>query len=255
MPQMKTLKGISRTGWSLSLLMVLGLIVLAMSPVSQTETRTSATEKRGTFTANATFTLDAVSKAALPLADSVAGQSFINSSSVSSDGRYVVYVSDALNVVTGQVDANGGQDIFLFDRMTSTTQLVSRAVGMSTTTADASSASPSISADGQYIAFVSGATNLVTGQTDTNASGDVFVFDRVAGTTQLVSRVAGTTTTTGDRGSDSPMISADGNFIAFRSLYTNLVTGQSDGNFDYDVFVFNRVAGTTQLVSRNASSA
>lgn len=255
MPRMKTLQRMSRKGLGVSLLMILGLIALAISPVSQSEARNSATEKRGTFAANATFTLDAVSKAALPLADSVAGQSFISPTSVSADGRYVVYVSDALNVVPGQVDTNSGQDIFLFDRMTGTTQLVSQAVGMSTTTADAPSASPSISADGQYIAFASGATNLVTGQTDTNLSGDVFVFDRVAGTTQLVSRVAGTTTTTGDRGSDSPMISADGNFIAFRSLYTNLVTGQSDGNFDYDVFVFNRVAGTNQLVSRNASSA
>ena len=51
--------------------------------------------------------------------------------------------------------------------------------------------SPSVSSDGRFVAFVNGATNLVAGQTDTTGTADVFLYDRVAGTTTLVSRNSG----------------------------------------------------------------
>ena len=75
---------------------------------------------------------------------------------------------------------------------------MSRAAGSTTVTGNSYSYKCVISADGQFIAFQSDATNLVTGQTDTSITTDVFAFDRGGGTTQLVSRAAGTPTTTGN---------------------------------------------------------
>jgi phosphopantothenate synthetase len=169
---------------------------------------------------------------------------------LSADGRFVAYRSFATNLVLGQSDANGNTDVFLFDRVAGTTVLVSRATGSTTTTGNGVSDGAAISSDGTFVAYRSAATNLISGQTDTNGTSDVFVFNRVSGTTTLVSRVAGTVTTAGNSASDTPVISADGGFVAYRSFATNLVAGQSDVNGTTDVFLFNRVAGTTTLVSR-----
>ena len=87
-----------------------------------------------------------------------------------------------------------------------------------------SSFSPAISADGRFVAFDSVATNLVPG--DTNGAADVFVRDRQTGTTRRVSVGPG-----GVQGNDvsvTPAISADGRFVAFESLATNLVPGDTN---------------------------
>jgi Tol biopolymer transport system component len=101
----------------------------------------------------------------------------------------------------------------------------------------------SISADGRFVAFTSFATNLVPG--DTNRRDDVFVRDRLTGTTELVS--VDSAGNQGNRDSGSPAISADGRFVAFHSVATNLVPGDT-GNMT-DVFVRDRLTGTTQRVS------
>src|SRR5207237_6168551 len=93
---------------------------------------------------------------------------------ISADGRFVAFVSSATNLVPG--DTNGGQDVFVHDRRTGTTERVS--VDSAGTESNGSSERPAISADGRVVAFWSSATNLVTG--DTNATSDVFVHDRVA---------------------------------------------------------------------------
>src|SRR5262245_55000678 len=98
-------------------------------------------------------------------------------SSISADGRYVAFDSWATTLVPG--DVNGYIDVFLRDRLTGQTVCVS--VDAFGAPANFYSESPSISADGRYVAFSSGATNLVPG--DTNGVDDVFVRDLWNGTT------------------------------------------------------------------------
>jgi hypothetical protein len=175
--------------------------------------------------------------------------------STSADGRFVVFSSNAPNVVPGLVDAGGGAQLYLRDRATETTRLVSGVNGSATLAGNQATNAAAISADGRFIAFESLATNLVPGQVDTNANFDVFVFDRLTGTTRLVSGVNGSTTTTGNFGSFGPVLSGNGQFIAFVSSANNLIAGGTDGNSATDVFLFDRLAGTTQLVSHTALSA
>ena len=101
----------------------------------------------------------------------------------------------------------------------------------------------SISGDGRAVAFTSGATTLVPG--DTNSSSDVFLHDLNTGTTTRVS--VASDGAQGNALSDSPAISSDGRHVAFRSLASNLVTG--DTNATGDVFVYDRLTGTTTRVS------
>jgi Tol biopolymer transport system component len=102
---------------------------------------------------------------------------------------------------------------------------------------------PAISADGRFVAFRSFASNLVAG--DTNGSYDVFVRDRRAQVTRRVS--VGPGGQQANRYSFAPAISAHGRFVAFRSLASNLVAGDTNGT--EDVFVRDRRAQVTRRVS------
>ncbi len=101
--------------------------------------------------------------------------------SISGDGRYVAFESVARALVNG--DTNNQRDVFVRDRVAATTQRVS--VATNGTQGNSWSFAPSVSADGRYVAFTSGASNLVAG--DTNGADDVFVHDRQTRTTQRVS--------------------------------------------------------------------
>lgn len=92
--------------------------------------------------------------------------------SISPDGRYIVFQSALSNLVPG--DTNGSPDIFLRDQQEGSTQLISQS--SSGVIGNSESQWPSVSADGRFVAFWSGATNLVTG--DTNGFSDVFLRDR-----------------------------------------------------------------------------
>ena len=159
--------------------------------------------------------------------------------SISADGRWVTYESYASNLVAG--DTNDSLDVFVWDRVTGATELVS--VASDGTQANSGSGGPSISADGRWITYASGASNLVAG--DTNGSVDVFVWDRVSGVTQRVS--VASDGTQANSGSDGLSISADGRWITYRSRASNLVAGDTNGSGD--VFVWDRVSGVTQRVS------
>jgi hypothetical protein len=103
---------------------------------------------------------------------------------------------------------------------------------------------------GRFVAFLSFAANLV--DDDTNGTSDVFVHDRMSGTTTRVS--VNSAGAQGDsRSDDRPAISADGRFVAFASLATNLVDDDTNGS--YDVFVHDRMTGTTTRVSVNSAGA
>jgi Tol biopolymer transport system component len=125
--------------------------------------------------------------------------------------------------------------------------LVSRANGPGGAAADGESSSPSLSADGRYAAFASGAANLAAD--DLDPAGDVFVRDLVAGTTTLASRGPGGFAA--DAGSGAPAISGDGRVVVFQSVATNLSGEDVDGV--QDVFARDLMAGTTTLVSRASS--
>jgi len=163
--------------------------------------------------------------------------------SISADGRHVAYQSSATNLVP--YDTNGYWDVFVHDRLTGGTARVS--VGPWGRQGDFSSGSPSISADGRFIAFDSYAANLVPG--DTNGQTDVFVHDRLTGTTTLVS--VDSAGLQANYSSDSSSISADGGFVAFVSGASNLV--HADTNENWDVFVHDLVTGSTTRVSVDSS--
>ncbi len=199
--------------------------------------------------------LDMLSKAfaVRRVSDTASGGS--EARAISADGRFVVFSSTAANLVPGQIDENNVADLFLRDRITGTTVLVSHTAASAVTTGDFTSDSAVISADGRYVAFVSSARNLVAGQVDLQLQPDVFLFDRVTGAVTLVSRSAASPRTVGDAFSDRPAISADGSYVAFASYASNLVPKQKDTNKNQDVFLWDRRAGKTVLVSHVATSA
>ncbi len=156
---------------------------------------------------------------------------------ISTDGRFVAFRSPA-TLVAG--DSNFADDIFVHDRQTGATTRVS--VDSAGVQGNNSSAEPSISADGRFIAFASGASNLVAG--DSNESLDVFVHDRQTGGTTKVS-----VDSAGEQGngySREPAISGDGRFVSFTSDATNLVDGTIGGPH---VYVHDRQTGATTMVS------
>ena len=174
---------------------------------------------------------------------------------LSADGRFVAYLSGATDLSAGVFDANGGNDVYLWDRTAGTSVLASHAAGAPTTAANAPALEAALSADGRYVAFASGATNLVAGQADTNADADVFLWDRTTGGVVLVSHAAGLPASTGAGPSFAPVVSADGRYVAFISFAPDLVAGQVESMGQADVFLWDRTTGTTVLVSHAAAGA
>jgi Tol biopolymer transport system component len=164
--------------------------------------------------------------------------------SISADGRRVAFQSQA-TLVPG--DTNLVTDIFVRDRLTNTTERVS--ITSTGRQGDGSSEVPSISADGRHVAFQSFASNLVAG--DSNGFRDVFVHDLQSGRTERVS--AATNGAQGNFHSGYPSISGDGRYLAFMSLASNLVPG--DTNALVDVFVHDRQSGMTERVSVSTRGA
>ncbi|ANY81261.1 hypothetical protein BB934_26115 [Microvirga ossetica] len=162
--------------------------------------------------------------------------------SISDNGRFVAYYSRSSNLVPD--DGNGTDaDVFVYDRKTDTTEIIS--VASDGSAANDESFLPKISANGRYVVYESNASNLVPG--DGNGATDVFLHDRHTGTTELVSASAAGGAGNGD--SSQAFISSDGRFVTYSSLATDLVDGIDDNNNGFDVFVFDRKNGTTELVS------
>ena len=149
--------------------------------------------------------------------------------SISLNGRYVVFYTDATNLVAG--DTNASFDVMIRDLKNRTT----RRVSVSSTGAQGDNASflPSISADGRYVAFESSAANLTAG--DSPGSDDVFIRDRQAGLTQRLGRTTGGGLDLLNQQYEHADISSDGRYVAFASMATHLVAGDTNGL--EDVFV------------------
>ncbi len=163
---------------------------------------------------------------------------------ISPDGRFVVFSSSASDLVTND---NGylGLDVFLRDRASNTTVLVSRNLS-GTGGGNGHSYSGMASSDGRYVVFESTASDLVPG--DTNDASDIFVRDVWTGTTTLVS--VSTNGVPGNGASTDAMITPDGHYVAFVSWANDLVTNLL--NFRFNIYVRDLVTGTVTLVNYGA---
>jgi len=176
---------------------------------------------------------------ALPSA-SPNGPSLLSGLSISSNGRYVVFSSDADNLTAN--DTNGFRDIFVRDFLLGTTTLAS--VATNGLVADGLSSEPAISGEGRYVVFTSSADNLVAG--DGNKKEDVFIRDLQASTTALVSWNTGSTGP-GNNASYSSSVFAGGQYVLFRSKATDLAVGAFGGT--ENLFLRDVQMGTTYALT------
>lgn len=179
----------------------------------------------------------------------------------SDDGRYIAFTSSATNIVAGFVDGNGPdsdfqlgeiEDIYVQDRLTGTTRLVSRNAS-GTASGNGGSILEAISANGRFILYMSQATDLVAGVTDANGHvEDFFLFDQLTNQTLLISgsQIANTTgNATAANGFDAA-ISGDGRYVFFKTNAQNLVEEGIDTNGKMDLYRYDLLEQTTTLVSQ-----
>ncbi|MSR48090.1 MAG: hypothetical protein EXS13_13705 [Planctomycetes bacterium] len=169
-----------------------------------------------------------------------AGGDDSTSANITPDGAFVVFDSLSTNLVSS--DTNAASDIFRRDRVNKITARVS--LSDSDAEANGRSNKPSISADGNLVAFESRATSL--GTADSNGYTDIDLRDIAAGTTRKISVGWNGSQPTND--CFDPQFSADGRFVAFDSAASNLAAGDSNGKLD--CFLRDRVDGKTLLISR-----
>ena len=165
------------------------------------------------------------------------GNTHTSITSISADGRFIAFDSDAINLVKDV----SGVNVFVHDMQTGKTELIS--ISSEGVQGDSWSYTPSISANGRFVTFESLADNLVPG--DTNNQYDVFIHDRQTGETKRVS-----VSSDGEEANNycfNSSISADGRFVGFSSLANNLVSG--DTNDSYDAFIHDMQTGKTERVS------
>ncbi len=148
--------------------------------------------------------------------------------SITRDGRFVVFESDATNLVAG--DTNGTDDVFLHDAHTGKTTRISVSSSEAQATGGESE-DPVIAANGRFVVYTSAASNLVNN--DTSGAEDIFIRDRKLGRTSRISKSTNGTQANGD--SFDPVVTANGRFVAFASEAMNLVPNDTNGADD--VFV------------------
>ncbi len=162
-----------------------------------------------------------------------------NSPSISDDGRYISYISVANNI--DPIDDNNKYDVFLWDRETGTSELISKTFDGSPLVAN--NRNPYISGNGKYIAFISDAKNLVAG---TNATfRHVFLYNKTTDSIILISKSS--EGIQANNVSLIPKMSNNGRFVSYVSKASNLVS--NDSNDSSDLFVYDTILGTTERVS------
>jgi hypothetical protein len=165
----------------------------------------------------------------------------------STDGRFVAFVSSSTNLLAPG-PAVAGQQIYVRDRQTGITSLVSVDNNVTANPGNGASSAPSISSDGRFVAFVSQATNLLApGTPGVPAGQQIYVRDRQLNQTSLVSLDNNATPNPGNGASSSPSINGDGTVVAFVSSSTNLLAPGIPAVAGQQIYV--RQAGITSLVS------
>ncbi len=186
---------------------------------------------------------------------------------ISADGNWVAYQSAASDLVPGQIDSNGASDVFLWNRASDTTTLVSHSAGSPLQAGDASSALgiPTafagivrvISGDGRFVALITNASDLFSTH-DGEGHTDVALYSRLTDSITLASHVAATDTP-GNSTSFAPSLSRDGRWLAFTTTATNLLPSITDANQAADdVYLWDRLAGIggdLRLISRKGGDA
>jgi hypothetical protein len=185
-------------------------------------------------------TRESVSSAGAPAVGTV------QAGSLSANGRYVVFMSSASNLV-----GVTGTHVYRHDRTTGATVLVDVAKGGSPSAMG--SFMPSVSADGRFVAFASPSNDLVDG--DTNGTVDVFLRDMINGTTAMVSAaqtgVAGNTLSALNNVAGAREVSDDGRYVTFTSLATNLIETTNNGK--QQVYVKDMLTGLVTRASVDAT--
>ncbi len=177
-----------------------------------------------------TKTVESISRAA----NGVQGNNDSEEPHISSDGRFIAFVSDASNLVAN--DRNGLGDVFLYDRTTRSIQRVN--VSSTGIESNGFTFPPSMSGNGRFVVFQSLASNLVPG--DINRNSDLFVFDRIILTTERLSisfPLSSQTTNV------SPSISDEGQYVIFESL--NSILNPTDTSSTKSIFVYDRFVSPT----------
>lgn len=172
---------------------------------------------------------------------------------ISADGNFVVFQSQASDLVTtnGAADTNGVSDIFVWSKATGNITRVS--TGDTGNIANGASFQPTISANGQVVGFASVASDLVPN--DVNGQQDIFVKTWQPTGAGLVQRVSvDAAGVEGNGESAGPFLSPDGNLVVFESVATNLVQGTAT-NGNRHVFVANRSGSGVFMRRMSASSA
>lgn len=158
---------------------------------------------------------------------------------ISGDGRSVAFTQSLDDMVSSS--DRRIEDVWLWHVPSGNYDIVSRTP--TGALANASSADPSLSADGSVLAFSSKASDLV--QDDRNDSWDVFIRDQRTGSTTALSRADGVTP---EGNSRRPRVSDDGSVVVFQSTAYRL--DRRDDNRSQDVFIWRRSDGLVRLVSR-----
>lgn len=229
------------------------LVVLATLPIARAGGQNFATASKENSTPDILSTgQDVISLASVNSAGTDSGNGESRLTALSANGRFIVFTSSATNLVTGGlIDTNNAPDVFVYDRLNSFTDCVSRRGG-SNFTANAASGQVGtngtlgISADGRFIVYASLASDIVP--LDTNGVADVFIFDRSNGATFLVSSKHNDFTAGANGPSTRPAISADGHVVVYVSSATDL-TATGDTNGKVDVYARNLNNLVTKLIS------
>lgn len=164
------------------------------------------------------------------------------------DRKYLLLSSSSTQVVAS--DGNATTDLFIYDRLVGNIKRITRS---DFAEFNGMSYPGRISQDSRYVLFKSAATN-VPSITDGNASNDIYRFDLSNNQSTLISRTAGSATTTADGNSYEPEFSANGNRIVFTSGATNLIS-PADTNGSADVFFYEVTTNTMRRVSKTVNSA
>ncbi len=182
----------------------------------------------------------------VPISVGLSGQGGGSYAAISGDGRFVAFKSPASDLAPNHID--NSWDVFVRDRLTKKMEIAStRTGGAAVYNPGDYTSPPSIASSGKFVAFMSSATDLVPN--DENGLPDIFIHDRDANTTELISVAANGAG--GNGPSFTPAVTSDGRFVAFQSFANNLTAG--DNNDALDIFVRDRKLGVTELISVNDS--
>lgn len=179
------------------------------------------------------------------------GDSKLYSGTITDDGRFISFYSTATNLTTFN-DTNGFQDVFLRDRQTGTTEIISVSTNNTQSNGDSFIYDDGISADGRYVTFYTNATNLESGVTDNNHMLDAMLRDRTNGTTTYLSKAVGTNNT-GSGISYVSWMSSDGSKIIVVSRAGDIVSPALTLS-NSQLFLYSTATGNFELLTQDDQS-